>query len=160
MIQDIFTAVKDAIIENVPAIKYVSEDWGQLDFYQNHPPVQWPCLLYDVDEFAYTDRANKQQAAEGTITIRVADYKAVNTSALSPDNTPPLAMLELLSGVYKALHGLSRETFSGLKRVGLIRVRSDNGVREYRMTFKTSFLDNDAIKNNTRTRPSVHTSIV
>lgn len=152
MIKDIFTAVEKAIIENAPGVKYVSEDWGQLDFYQSHPPVQWPCLLYDLAKFDYSDRGMHSQEAVGTIVIRIADYNAVNTSALAPDHTPPLAILEIISDVYKALQGLGGETFTRLRRTKLLRVRRDDGIREYEMTFQTSFTDNDATIQHTSRR--------
>ncbi len=153
MIKDIFTAVETAIIEQTPAVNYLSEDWGQLDFYQSHPPVQWPCLLYDVEAFDYSDRGQLSQEATGTITVRIADYNAVNTSALAPEHTPPLAILGVISDVYKALQGLDGETFSGLRRTKLVRVRREDGIREYEMTFKTSFTDNDATRTYTSARP-------
>jgi hypothetical protein len=154
MIKDIFIAVEKAITENAPGIRYVAEDWGQLDFYQSHPPVQWPCLLYDVSAFDYSDRGLNSQDAVGTITVRVADYNAVNTSTLAPDHTPPLTILGVISDAYKALQGLDGETFTGLRRTKLTRVRRDDGIREYEMTFKTSFTDNDATRNYTKARPT------
>ena len=154
MIKDIFTAVEKAIAESAPGVKYLSEDWGQLDFYQNHPPVQWPCLLYDVSAFDYSDRGQLAQEAVGTITVRVADYNAVNTSALAPEHTAPLVILEVISDVYKALQGLDGETFSALRRTKLVRVRREDGIREYEMTFKTSFTDNGAMRTYTSVRPA------
>jgi hypothetical protein len=35
------------LLATVPAFKYVDEDWGQLDDYGPHAPVQWPCCLID-----------------------------------------------------------------------------------------------------------------
>ena len=29
--------------EQVPDLRYIAEDWGQLDFYNDAPPVKFPC---------------------------------------------------------------------------------------------------------------------
>lgn len=154
MFEEIFLSVEKRIAEQVPDISYIAEDWGQLDFYQNHPPVQWPCLLYDIAEFNYEDMGERIQDGEGTISIRLADYNAVNMSALAQGNSPALSMFRHLTNAYKALQGLQGETFTGLRRIKLTRVRREDGIREYEMIFKTTFVDTAATPEKIKVVPT------
>lgn len=38
----LLTDVQDRLISQVTDLKYVDEDWGQLDDYSPHFPVKWP----------------------------------------------------------------------------------------------------------------------
>lgn len=53
-------------------------------------------------------------------------------------------MCDLLQTVYATLQGLRGTTFSPLTRKNLIRVRRDDSIREFRMSFEFAFTDNDA----------------
>ena len=46
MIENAMIAVQDRLLELLPEkIAYLAEDWGQLDFYNERPPVNFPCVL-------------------------------------------------------------------------------------------------------------------
>ena len=42
MINDILTAIMARLDATEPNLKYMDEDWGQLDSYQDAPPVKFP----------------------------------------------------------------------------------------------------------------------
>ena len=160
MLKHIFTAVQNRITEAVSQVQYVGEDWGQLDFYAERPPVRFPCVLFDVDEVKFAGRGRvKIQDAAAVITLRIADYRAVNVSALSGIDSPALDMYDLLTDIYKALEGLGDETFSGLTRKQLVRVRRDDGIREYRMTFASGYVDDSAADNCIPIKPDLKIDI-
>ena len=35
-------------LSTITEIRYIDEDWGQLDYYSQNMPVQWPCCLIDI----------------------------------------------------------------------------------------------------------------
>ena len=130
MIKETLTAAKEAL-KSIPSLRYTAEDWGQLDSF-NQPPVRFPCVLLDVEEIRYSDNGRGSQQGEASLTVRVADNRAVN------------AMFDLLQAVYKALQGLSGPGFSPLTRRHTVRVRREDGIREFRTSFDFAFTDNDA----------------
>ena len=36
------------LLQAIEGLKYVDEDWGQLDYYSPNFPVQWPCVLIRI----------------------------------------------------------------------------------------------------------------
>ena len=142
MIKDVLIAVKTAL-QGVSELRYAGEDWGQIDYFRK-PPVKFPCALIDVEEVDYSDDAPRYQQGDGLLTIRVADIRMVNDSFQSPPSKHEFGIFDLLQSVYKALQGLSGDTFSPLTRTKLFRARRDDSIREYRLLFKFSFTDPDA----------------
>ena len=37
-------------IAEVQGVKYVDEDWGQLNLFPGDFPVQFPCVLFDIKD--------------------------------------------------------------------------------------------------------------
>ncbi|MXV37691.1 hypothetical protein GO491_03200 [Flavobacteriaceae bacterium Ap0902] len=74
-------------IAEISDIKYVDEDWGQLDYYSPNMPVQWPCCLIDIQSVDYSNLGidlNKtpknRQNARIQIAFTLANMKLTNTS--------------------------------------------------------------------------------
>lgn len=138
-------------IEEIALFKYVDEDWGQLDYYSPNFPVQWPCALIDVTGAQYSnlgkDRQqtpiNRQQA-QATATITVANMKLSNTSGRAPqlqkDNA--WSIHNLIEDMHKELQGLhTADNAQALIRTSLNRVRRDDGIQEYRITYSFGMSD-------------------
>ena len=121
-------AVQDRLLELLPEkIAYLAEDWGQLDFYNERPPVNFPCVLIDIAEAEFSDCTRKVQLGEAILTVRVAHFDPVNISALAPNRNKAFRMFVLLRLIYTQLQGLSGEGFSGLTRTSLRRVKRSSG---------------------------------
>lgn len=132
-------------------IGYLAEDWGQLDFHNERPPVNFPCVLIDIEEVQYTDCTRKQQQGDAILTVRVAHYDPVNVSAAASDRNRAFRMFELLRMIYARLQGLSGEDFSGLTRTSLRRVKREDAIREYAMQFRFGGRDGAAFKPRIKT---------
>lgn len=151
MIEDALIATQDRLLELIPEnIAYVSEDWGQLDYYNERPPVNFPCVLFDIEEAQFSDLTRKAQRGEAILTLRVAYFDPVNLSALAPDRERPFRMFALLRLIYTRLQGLSGENFSGLTRISLRRAKREDAIREYIMQFRFGGMDNAAYKPRTK----------
>lgn len=135
----------------IPGFKYVDEDWGQLDYYSPNFPVQWPCALIDITNAAYSDVGKdrnkdpqQRQMADCYLTLSIADLKLTNSSghAPKPQKDNARSIWQLIEAAHTALHGWNPEVFSGkLIRRGMQRVKRDDGVQEYRLTYSFSITD-------------------
>lgn len=127
------------------ALKYIDEDWGQLDDYGTHTPVKWPCCLIDFTDADYSDigvdRAatpkNRQQAL-GSITLNFANSKLTNSSRNAPivqkDNA--YLLLGVIEDVHKIIQGFRpAENGGGLIRKSFKRVKRDDGIQQYRVVY-------------------------
>ena len=138
-------------LDTVTDLKYIDEDWGQLDYYSPNFPVQWPCVLIDITNAGYSnigmDRSVKpmqRQQADAQISFTVANLKLTNTSAKAPvmqkDNA--WSIWDLIEEVHEKLQGFSPEVYAGkLIRTSLQRVKRDDGVQEYTITYSCGLND-------------------
>ena len=132
-------------LSSVAPLKYVDEDWGQLDDYSAYPPVQWPCCLIDVNAVQYSnigmDRAATPiQRQEGTaaISFTFANLRVTNSSARAPKRQQEQAwkLLEIIQQAHEVLQGFRPEENSGvLVRSAFSRVKRDDGIQQYRVTY-------------------------
>lgn len=152
MNSEVFSKIQECL-NKVSILKHVGEDWGQLDNYGERPPVSFPCCLYDISKETYTDASGRMQQVVGEVMLRIAAIPPRNTSSRAPDNAMPLNVFSMLNDVYKAVQGVSGETFSPLTRTLMAREHRDDGVREYVMCFKYSSTDTSACKTTTKVTP-------
>lgn len=133
----------------ITALKYIDEDWGQMDSYSPNPPAKFPCALIDITSLNFSNigkdnTANpiNRQMGEGTITIIIADIKLSNTSHRAPQSQKDNAwnIWTIIEDLHKAVHGWKPiEQSGGLMRTGLKRIRRDDGIQEYQITYSIGF---------------------
>src|SRR5579859_4131867 len=73
--KEIYLETLERIESQVPAIKYIDQDFGQIDNVKEgtRAPVGFPCALIDFDEAQFSNLGNKVQLAEpATLKIRLA----------------------------------------------------------------------------------------
>ena len=138
-----------AVLENIqkqlaaiPELKYIDEDWGQLDDYSPHPPTQFPLALIDIGslEFSHIGMDKKvvpqnRQMATGTIVISIANLRLTNTSFQSPKQQKN-NVWNIIECVHQQLHGFKPDCNSGaMMRTNLRRIKRDDGIQEYEATY-------------------------
>lgn len=148
MIKDALIAIQNRLT-TIPELKYISEDWGQLDYYAQ-PPVVFPCVLIDCDNIAYTDHSRQRQSAVGTITVRVADLRLFDTSTKAQRSDQAYDVFDLLQCIHAALHGLSGSTFAPLTQKSIVKAKRDDAIREFGIVFQTEFYDSQAVVSDKR----------
>lgn len=152
MTRNVCIAVLQKLLELHPhKIPYIAEDWGQLDFYDQRPPVNFPCALVDAAECDYADLSRKAQRGAGILTVRLADNPPINFSASAPDSARQFDLLALVEYVYAHLQGFCGEGFSGLTRISLRKVKRDDSIKEYELRFRFGGVDNSAMNATTKT---------
>ena len=138
------TSELDALVTD-NHLKYVDEDWGQLDDYSPNFPVKWPCALINVEAAEYSNigrnnqgiPANKQ-IADYRMIVTVANMKLSNSSSKAPQSQKDKAwsIYNLLDLVHEKLQGHTpSEHYGPLIRTGMRRIRRDDGVQEYQMIY-------------------------
>ncbi|BFM42690.1 hypothetical protein CFS9_13310 [Flavobacterium sp. CFS9] len=138
-----------AKMRNVSELKSIDEDWGQLDSYSPNPPAKFPCGLIDITNLIFSNigkdnNANPihRQTGEGTITFIIADLKLSNTSFHAPQSQKDNAwkIWEIIEKIHQEFHGWRPVELSGaLMRTGLRRIRRDDGIQEYQVTYSIGF---------------------
>lgn len=132
-------------LATVAGIKYVDEDWGQLDDYGPRPPVQWPCCLIDFSGAQYSDigmdkhaSPQNRQEGTGTVTLVFANLKLTNTSAQAPPSHKETAYLlsALMEEAHKVMQGFRPGSNAGaLIRSSFRRIKRDDGIQQYQVIY-------------------------
>ncbi|MDN3671679.1 hypothetical protein QWY99_01185 [Flavobacterium branchiarum] len=132
-------------LSTIPALKYVDEDWGQLDDYSPNPPTQFPSALIDIGNLQFSDigkdrtaTPQNRQMATGTIVISIASLKLTNTSARAPQTQRDQAwsIWGIVKSVHAKLHGVVVGGSAGaMMRTAMRKVKRDDGIQEYEVTY-------------------------
>lgn len=132
-------------LKTITALRYVDEDWGQLDDYSPNPPTQFPLALIDIGNLQYSDIGKdktaipqNRQMATGTIVISIANLKLTNSSAKAPQTQKDKAwaIWDIVESVHGKLHGVAVGGSAGaLMRTAMRKVKRDDGIQEYEVTY-------------------------
>jgi hypothetical protein len=135
-------------LSEVIELKYIDEDWGQLNMYQ--PPVKWPCCLIDISDVNYSNLgkhpsfggvgggSQNRQLGRATIKITLANLKLTNTSMQAPQiqKDQAWAIWGLVQKIHEKMHGFAPDVnCSKMLRLDLKRSIRDDGVQEYFITY-------------------------
>ena len=80
---NLFLALQEHIQTEVPAVRHIDQDLGQLKT-STRPPVSWPCVLIDFETFDYENLAENVQTVTGTIVFRLGFAPHSNTAQATP----------------------------------------------------------------------------
>lgn len=126
---------------------FVDLDHGQLDV-REAPPVSFPCVLIDFQNWKFSDEAELVQIAEGDIVFKIATDPYSATSSITPDTwrDNALTILDMEHTLYQALEGRKIATAADKSTtpLGRIAYTSDNrrpGLKVRINTYTTSFRD-------------------
>lgn len=136
-------------LATIPALKYIDEDWGQMDSYSPNPPAKFPCALIDITAMDFSNigkdnsaNPTNRQLADGTVTFIIANAKLSNTSHRAPQSQKDNAwsIWTIIEDLHKKVHGWKPTEDSGaLMRSGFKRIRRDDGIQEYQITYSIGF---------------------
>lgn len=138
----LFETICDRLEAEVPALRWIDGDTGQLE--DSRPGLAYPCALIDITYPSCADVDSVDQQINADITVRVAfDPRGpINTAVSTAQRTAALSILETLEDVHRALQGYTNDyVYSSLSRYSAIRERRTDGRPVYRIVYKTTFLD-------------------
>ncbi|HHT23180.1 MAG TPA: hypothetical protein GXZ87_07715 [Bacteroidales bacterium] len=147
--KEIYTALINRIKEEVPAIKWIDWDTGQLDGYTiikgdvHRPPLKYPAALITIGVNSAKDIVDTIQDCVVHISIRLAfePMERTNSEATPEVRDSALQPYDVIDNLYAALQGYETENFHSLSRMSQGKENSHNGLFIYRMNFKTDFED-------------------
>lgn len=139
-------ALQDRIKTEIPDIRWIDQDLGQLESYGDRPAVSWPCALIDFTNFRYEDASDLIQFAEGTVTIRLAFPPFSNTNSLTPTNFKEKALqfYDIEWAIYKALHGWKPDGYGYMSRTNVSTEKRNDIIRVRQISFSITFEDYNA----------------
>ena len=152
-------------LSTITGIRYIDEDWGQLDYYSPNQPVKWPCVIIDVNQTNWTNQGEHVQIGLANVSIRVADMRLSNSNPKAPSSqqTAAASIFDMLTLIHVALHGWTADSANGpLTRTLTRKVNRDDGIREFEMVFSVQLIDDSAkINYDTVDVPAkIHVSIL
>ena len=130
----------------VPEIRWIDQDLGQLDHYEMRPPVSFPCVLLDMDAFAPTALSGNIQLMQGAVSLRLAFDVWSATDSTTPDawRDAGLAFYELEWKINKALMGWTPVGFSHLVRASTATEKREDNIRVREIRYEVQFEDRSA----------------
>jgi hypothetical protein len=142
--KQIIQDIQDRLTQKVLALKYVDQDWGQMDFFSN-PPVKYPCALIDIQSANYTQSGKFIQQGTVMIVIRLFDLKLSNSSQKAPESQKENAkkIWQLIEDVNKALHGQNflQEGYGLPVREQMQRTKRNDGCYQTELYYSVQFTD-------------------
>lgn len=129
---NIFLSIQERIKNNAPFIAHINQDLGQLK--STRPPVSWPCVLIDFEDFNFENLSENVQTTTGNVVFRLGFAPHSNTSANTPAPFAEMALnyYDIEWQLHQLLHGwhplkdtgaLCRVSTATQKRTDNYRVR-------------------------------------
>lgn len=144
----LFLAIQDKIVADVPEIVWIDQDLGQLESYSVRPNVQFPCVLIDFPNTVYSNNGQQVQWADiGSISIRLgfAPYTSANSEAPDISKEDALNYYELEHKLYMALEGFDADgAVQPLNRISAQTENRDDTFRVRQLVFTTATEDDSA----------------
>lgn len=134
--------------EEVPGLRWIDADEGQLDFYtEDRPPVAWPCCLVelsmpDTRDISAMGTAPQRCTLRAVLTVAFNDCASLN--ARTPKSVREVAMkrFELLEKVKEAVHGRWFDNFQQpYMRRSCVPKRREDGLKVYEMVFEAAVVE-------------------
>ena len=142
--------LQEHIKTEVPEIRYINQDLGQLEVYDmGSPAVSWPCVLVDMSDTNYADlHQGVQEANICTVVFRLGFNPFSQTSNLQPEEVRKLGLYyyELEQKLYQALQGYNADGLcQPLTRTRMAtEKREEDAFRVRVMIMTTAFEDDGA----------------
>lgn len=77
-------AIQEKIKTEMPEIKWVDQDMGQLEDYEERPPVAFPCVLVDFTDTDFDQDGNSVQTGRQIIQFKLGFNAYTGTAAAVP----------------------------------------------------------------------------
>lgn len=143
-----FLAIQAQIQTQIPEIQFIEHDFGQLDDYSNgRPPVAFPCVLIDFQNWSFENLGNNAQRAEGDVIIKLGYAKHGDTHQATPEQWREAAFsyYEIEWKLNKSLHGYTPgDNYGYLTRTGEVKENRPLYVRVKTITYRLAFEDYSA----------------
>lgn len=147
--KELFETVMNRLTDQVPALKYIDFDMGQLDLLalDQKPPLLWPCALLDIAYPKCEDETEEQQHVTARIGVKLAFEVPIPTDSLATASrrAAALSIFTTVDNVHKALQGYDSAEFGAFSRLSLSPDNRYAGIKIINVTYETQFEDLTAV---------------
>lgn len=140
MNKQIFLDLCTRLEGQVPELRWVDWDEGQLDMQAERPAVAFPACLIDIVYAGCDDLTDTIQLVRANIPLRVAFSASGATNTKSTARNTALAAFAILDKIHEALQGWHNAgSFTILTRTSATREKRRDGLKVYRLNYSTTF---------------------
>lgn len=144
MNKHLFIALCDLLENQVPELRWIDADEGQLNASNQRPPVAFPCVLIDMT-YPQTEAMNATaEKIRVQFSLRIAFEGYGQTSSVAPEEVRERALerLDILEKIHRTLQWWSYERqINPLRRQRVITERRQDGLKVYNMIYESAFVD-------------------
>lgn len=144
MNKHLFIALCDLLENQVPEVRWIDADEGQLNASNQRPPVAFPCVLVDMT-YPQTEALNQgSEKIRVQFNLRVAFEGYGQTSSAAPGHVREKALerLDVLEKIHKTVQWWNCDRqINPLRRQRVTTERRQDGLKVYNMTYESAFID-------------------
>jgi hypothetical protein len=140
---NIFLAIQQRIQATVSAIAYINQDLGQLKA-STRPPVSWPCVLVDFEDFSFDNLAENVQTAKGIVVLRLGFAPHSSSSQVTPGTylQKAIGYYDIEWQLHKAVQGWAPgNDYGSLCRTSAITQKRTDNYRVRELRYSMAFED-------------------
>lgn len=140
---NIFLAIQQRIQTGVSTITYIDQDLDQLKA-SARPPVSWPCLLIDFEDFNFDNMGANVQTARGTVVLRLGFAPYSNSSQATPSVylQQALGYYDIEWALHKIIQGWSPgDDYGCLIRTSVTTQKRTDNYRVRELRYSIAFED-------------------
>lgn len=144
----LFMAIQARLKLKVAALKWIDQNFGQIDSYEQRPPVLFPCALIDLTGFSFEDLPKGAQRCNGRVIISLstAPFSNSNASTPTPQKEKAIEYYEIEWAIHNALHNWIPVTgMEKLLRRTMDKQERDDALRERLIIFECGYCDAGAV---------------
>ncbi len=144
MNKELFIAICDRLGREVPGLRWIDADMGQLGVSNKRAPVAFPCCLVDMQYPRCDNHTAGRQRVHVQFTLRVAFMGCGSTSAAAPESVREQALqsLDTLERIHAALQWWNYDRhINPMQRVSVTPEKRSDGLKVYTMIYESAFMD-------------------
>lgn len=144
MNKQLFIALCNLLESQVPEVRWIDADEGQLNTSNQRPPVAFPCVLIDMS-YPQTEAMNATaEKIRVQFSLRIAFEGYGQTSSVAPEPVRERALerLDILEKIHRSLQWWNCDRqINPLRRQRVTTERRQDGLKVYNMTYESAFID-------------------
>ena len=143
MNKEIFIALCDLLEKEVPEIRWIDEDSGQLNTQMERPAVDFPCCLIDIQYPDCKDMSETEQLINATITLKLAFQPSGDTNNKVPEDVRSKALqrFSIIEKVQSCMQGWTAdEMISPVSRKSAKGMNTGK-IKPYTIVYTTTFTE-------------------
>lgn len=145
MYRELFTAVCGRLEKEVPQLRWIDADMGQMSSRtESRPPVAFPCALVEISYTSCDTLSGGRQRINAEVQLRVGFDIPGPTNSRVPDKYRDMALsyMDVLDSVHQAMQWWDEgRMFTPMRRIRAVPDRTGGGFRTWLITYSTSFLE-------------------